>query len=67
MPIYDYKCSECGNKFEILVMNKKEEIICPACESSNIKKCLSTFWGKTNSLLEKSFSDDGCAPKRGFS
>ncbi len=67
MPIYDYKCCECGKKFERLVMNKKEEIICPACESNNIKKCFSIFSAKSHSLLGKSSTNGGCSPKGGFS
>lgn len=67
MPIYDYKCCECGKKFEILVMNKNEEIICPACESDNLKKTFSIFSGRSCSLLKKTSTNSGCSRKRGFS
>ncbi len=30
MPIYDYKCCDCGNCFEKLVFGK-EEVACPGC------------------------------------
>jgi putative FmdB family regulatory protein len=45
MPIYEYKCSECQTKFEILhrSITKIEDVNCPSCKSENIKKLMSTF------------------------
>ncbi len=45
MPIFEYRCSECGNKYEVLhkSSSSNEEIICPECHSANSKKLLSTF------------------------
>ena len=31
MPIYEYKCKACGNKFEELVRNEEVEVRCGAC------------------------------------
>lgn len=32
MPIYEYKCPECGHKFEILTtIEKRDEAVCEAC------------------------------------
>jgi len=32
MPIYEYKCPECGHKFEIITtMDKRDEAKCPKC------------------------------------
>lgn len=40
MPIYDYRCSDCGNTFEALV--KKETVpVCPQCKSAHLEKLLS--------------------------
>jgi putative FmdB family regulatory protein len=36
MPIYEYKCNDCGEEFEKLVMKKNQEIECPKCGT---KKC----------------------------
>lgn len=41
MPIYEYKCLECGNKFEKLVNNNSQEIICEKCYSDKVKKLIS--------------------------
>jgi len=39
MPIYDYKCIDCGDVFEILVRQSGEkEIYCPECGSGNVVK-----------------------------
>lgn len=44
MPIFEYVCNECGQKFEKLEKgNAAEEKNCPSCGSSNVKKALSIF------------------------
>jgi putative FmdB family regulatory protein len=39
MPIYEYKCSECNTKFEMLhkSVTSNEDVTCPNCNSSKIK------------------------------
>ena len=42
MPIFEYQCDECNEIFEKLVFKSEEdEIKCPKCESSNIRKKMS--------------------------
>jgi putative FmdB family regulatory protein len=47
MPLYEYKCEDCGFRFEVLVLpqknDKNETIKCPNCGSENVKQTLSTF------------------------
>ena len=46
MPIYEYRCQECGEKFEKIVrsMNNPEpEIKCPKCGGRKVEKFLSAF------------------------
>jgi putative FmdB family regulatory protein len=43
MPIYEYKCNDCGEEFEKLVMKKNQEIECPKCGTKNVKKKFSVF------------------------
>ena len=44
MPIYEYLCSDCGNKFEKLVLKPgSEEIACPACGASRVTQEVSMF------------------------
>lgn len=43
MPIYEFKCSECEEFFELLVMNNDEvELSCPKCKSEAFQRVLST-------------------------
>lgn len=43
MPIYEFKCLECGAAMEILLMNKQEEVelACSQCGSGNLERILS--------------------------
>jgi putative FmdB family regulatory protein len=43
MPIYDYKCGECGKIFDIFhkVREVQEDILCPACGSMKHTRLLS--------------------------
>ena len=44
MPIFEFKCQDCEEYNEILVMNKQEEveIACSKCGSGNLERILST-------------------------
>jgi len=45
MPIYEFKCLDCGHVFEFLKLKKedeKHEMKCPKCKSSEIERVLST-------------------------
>ena len=44
MPIYEYLCEKCGNKFEELTlsMNSKSKVKCPKCGGSSDRQ-VSTF------------------------
>ncbi len=39
MPIFEYKCKQCDNKFEVLHKSStnQEEVSCPKCNSKKIK------------------------------
>ncbi len=40
MPMYEYRCSKCGNEFEELVFGD-ETPACPACHAAETEKLLS--------------------------
>jgi len=42
MPIFEYRCQDCGNKFEAILLGKQEPE-CPKCHTQNLQKELSTF------------------------
>jgi putative FmdB family regulatory protein len=43
MPIYEYVCDDCGRRYERIVMNQKQSITCPKCESAKHTIQLSVF------------------------
>lgn len=55
MPIYSYKCEECGTKYEVFHKSKEDEraIICPSCNSQAYRKVMSS----TNIGNSSSFSN----------
>ncbi|TEU13656.1 MAG: zinc ribbon domain-containing protein [Anaerolineales bacterium] len=63
MPIYEYRCQECGESFDKFVrsMSFSGEVECPHCHSKRCKKSISLFGisssggGRGGSLLS-------CAP-----
>ncbi|MDR2142366.1 MAG: zinc ribbon domain-containing protein [Deltaproteobacteria bacterium] len=43
MPIYEYKCPQCGQEFETLVTRSQELIACPGCGHERCDKLMSSF------------------------
>ncbi len=43
MPIFDYRCDDCGSVYEILhkVREKAEDVVCPSCGSTHARKQMS--------------------------
>ncbi len=67
MPIYDYKCKSCGNKYSALVQSfstSDDKVKCPECDKfeSTRELSLKTTIGSTS-------TSDGCSahPGSGFS
>ncbi|MFZ5997145.1 MAG: FmdB family zinc ribbon protein [Nitrospirota bacterium] len=56
MPIYEYKCTRCGQEFEKLVFGN-QKVTCIKCASEHIEKKFSVFG---MSGVEKS-SSSGCS------
>ena len=45
MPIYEYRCQQCGKQFEKLVRSSSDQnqVECPYCHSSQVQKAFSVF------------------------
>jgi len=45
MPLYEYRCRTCGNKFEMLrrIQDADQYLKCPDCRSEEVDRQLSTF------------------------
>lgn len=69
MPIYEYKCSECGNGFEELVFSRDETPPCPQCGSTVVEKLMSACAVQSDSpasgLEAMPTASDGCGGSGG--
>ncbi len=62
MPIYEFECQNCGKPFETLVMGFSiDNIKCPECNSEDVKKKISSFAVKGNSITSSSFNAASCS------
>lgn len=44
MPLYEYYCSECKSKFELLVSYRyADDVVCAKCHSEKVRRLLSLF------------------------
>jgi putative FmdB family regulatory protein len=71
MPLYEYRCSECGKKSEELVLagDAAHEPACPSCGSKKMARLLSTFAAHGGSTGESDFAglpcgDGECGPEQ---
>jgi putative FmdB family regulatory protein len=64
MPIYEYLCDDCGERYERIVMNKSTKVTCPKCESGKKTVQLSVFAAPANGN-KTSGGSSGPAPSGG--
>jgi putative FmdB family regulatory protein len=57
MPIYEYRCTQCGVEFEELLLSRAEEkdVRCPTCGAAEVSRELSVTAAMSN----------GCGPGGG--
>jgi len=62
MPIYEFRCEDCGEEFETLVLSSKEEVRCPQCRGEKVKRLMSVCASSTDegSSSTASGSCSGC-------
>ena len=70
MPLFEYKCRECGTMFEKIVASSTTRVACKKCQSSKVDKLLSVFAVGGTSRSQASFEPGPCgacgAPERGM-
>jgi len=65
MPIYEYRCGECGDKFEkwVRTLSCQDDVQCPKCGSKRVQKAVSRLG--TGGSSSSVFADSSCAPTGG--
>jgi putative FmdB family regulatory protein len=72
MPIFEYRCRECGAQFEKIVRSAAEHVICESCQSKKVEQLLSVFTvsaasGSTGASTTVEAGPCPCgAPRRGM-
>lgn len=63
MPIYEYRCEECGERFDKFVRSAATpiEVVCPKCQSVKCRKSISLF-GMSGSSTQSAGAAASCAP-----
>ncbi|GMR06250.1 MAG: hypothetical protein BMS9Abin25_0835 [Gammaproteobacteria bacterium] len=67
MPIYEYKCEECGHQLEVIQKFSDEPLTeCPKCEKEALKKMVSAsaFHLKGTGWYETDFKNSGKKPDK---
>lgn len=61
MPLYEYRCTECGQTFELLrrFQDADRDLICPKCQSEEIERLISAF------ASARGGAGGGCGPSGG--
>lgn len=62
MPLYEYYCSDCQSKFELLVSyeaSETDDIVCTRCRGGRVRKLLSVFARPRAVAAGDSFGDYG--------
>ncbi len=55
MPLYEYYCSNCKSKFELLVSHQHaDDVVCVRCHGEQVRRLLSIF-----ALAGKAHEDNG--------
>jgi putative FmdB family regulatory protein len=56
MPIYEYQCTRCGERFEVrqAIGEDGSSLSCPKCHAGEPKRLFSSFFGRGSSGTEPS-------------
>lgn len=65
MPLYEYRCSSCGSRFEVLrrMGQGSEGLSCPRCGQAEVEKEYSTFAGAST---DSGSAGGACSPSGRF-
>ncbi|MBI4164506.1 MAG: zinc ribbon domain-containing protein [Acidobacteria bacterium] len=71
MPIFEYRCRDCGRSFETIVNSSSPRTVCKSCGSKKVEQLLSVFAvaGGTSTSAAAVSEPGPCAcgaPRRGM-
>jgi putative FmdB family regulatory protein len=67
MPIFEYKCDDCGTKFEKLVRRLGgEDVSCPSCGEGRLTQQFSTFAAHSNGKADGGFDSSFSGGEEGM-
>lgn len=69
MPIFEYRCRDCGATFERLHLSAGERVTCQSCQSPELERLLSVFAvaGSGSAVTAPEAGPCPCgAPRRGM-
>ena len=61
MPIYEFRCLDCGEEFEELVLSSNSDVVCKQCESGKIERLLSAVSFKSGGSFTSAVGSSGCS------
>lgn len=61
MPIYEFKCKDCGKNFEALVIGSREDIDCPQCKGTSLERLMSACAFKSGGSFTPATGSSGCS------
>jgi len=69
MPIFEYRCRDCGAQFEKIVRSSSDGVVCERCESQHLERLLSVFAVSGPAAANVAGESGPCpcgAPRRGM-
>ncbi len=66
MPLFDFKCEDCGQSSEVLIVNSSDSPVCTHCGSKNLTKLMaahSSMSGSSGTRMP-GFNDTACCGSR---
>jgi putative FmdB family regulatory protein len=63
MPIYEYLCKDCGQRFEMLrsINDADTPVPCNFCQSNQTQRTISVFFAQSGSQIIAGGNNTGCA------
>ena len=65
MPVYEFNCSKCNERFEVMgsYSEREKEHACPKCGSTEVKQAISLFSAKPPSNSFSAIAQDRSRPR----